>query len=720
MSIFNQIVPGQVINNGINDVSIPEYDVTIATAPLHLPVISGTSPIGGLASEVGTQWVAIKDFAKTFGDILDPETPYYGPIGRLIAALADGGQGTIGFRRLSANNVKARAAVSAFVFRTEQQQYERDAAGRFKYSPEGDRIPIVGETIPGIDIQIKLDDVTGKNPGELEVRTIAAVGEVPETVVYPLYEAMAGVGEDYNRNGFQFGVQNTTSSWRSVSDFVRKTGVFPYQLREFQDTKGGIRTFAKAPASSQEIVPATLFDVTYNKVKYGLDNAFRTFTGTNVNRPQRAVPAPINGSVVYQENIAALCQLMYHLEKPVNDNLVDAGRPGEQYKQMNPFTCQDHTGAPYYACTSSGVMKWDLSGAIKVSGGLSPFVDSTGKLPAGTTAENLPDPFGLLNGLVTPTTVKQGWEITNKLMVSDLTTYVNSSAQKDVTRNRQSIWWDVGFSQEVKDVAIQFLGARKDIFVQQDATIWTPGEANPLDEVYARADMQTTNLRMTPESEKWGTPACRAAINKAEIKLTGEPTGWYFSANIDKAQKYAGYAGADTGRVNVSKAPDTGDNRKITIGYDSTIQFEATDIQADGFSKGHTTLIPWDWNGQVYRPGLPTVHTSPDSVLKDEINVFNCVGIEKISADQWKRVVGDRSLDQDSYEAIMKDSIEEECRNGLGGAVAGIVAETSYATGQVGDLAILNVVVHGYFNKAKYMMEFDLYAHNSNELNSSN
>ena len=720
MSIFNQIVPGQVLNWGINDVSIPEYDVTIATAPLHLPVICGTSPIGGLASEVGTQWVPVKDFTKTFGNLLDVETPYYGPIGQLISSLGAGGQGTIGFRRLSANNVKARAAVSAFVYQTEQQQYERDAAGRFKYSPEGNRIPVAGSTIPGIDIQIKLDDITGKQPGELEVRTVAASGDVPETVVYPLFETLAGVGEQYNRNGFNFGAANNTAAWRSTADFVRKTGVFPYQLKEFTDTAAGVRVYSKTPSGSRESVSATLFDVTSGNVRYGLTNAFKTFTGTNENRPQRAVPAPINSLHVYQDNIASLCQLMYHLESPVNDNLVTVGKPGEGYKQMNPFTCVDHTGAPYYAISSSGVMKWDLTGAVKVSGGLSPFLGNDGKLPEWVTPNVIQDPFNLLAGVETPTTIKQGWEITNKLMVADLTSYVNSSAQKDVTRNRQSIWWDVGFTQEVKDVANEFLGARKDIFVQADATIWIPGEANPLDEVYARADMLTTNLRMTPESEKWGTPATRASINKAEIKLTGEVTGWYFSANIDKANKYAGYAGADTGRVNVSKAPDTGDNRRVTIGYDSTIQFEDTDVQADGFLKGHTTLIPWDWGDQVYRPGLPTVYSNVDSVLKDEINVFNCVGIEKVSADQWKRVVGDRSIDQTGYEAIMKDSIEEQCRTALGGAVQGIVAETSYASGQVGNLAVLNVVVHGYFNKAKYMMEFDLYAHNSNELNGSN
>ncbi|WP_228492986.1 hypothetical protein, partial [Pseudomonas aeruginosa] len=186
---------------------------------------------------------------------------------------------------------------------------------------------------------------------------------------------------------------------------------------------------------------------------------------------------------------------------------VEVGVPGEYYKQMNPFTCTNHNGAPYYAITTSGVIKWDLSGAIKSSGGISPFLDKDGKVPDYVTKPTVNDPFGLLTNTERPLTHLQAWEITNKLMVADLTSYVNGVEMKDTTRNRQSIFWDIGYSQEVKDIAEQFLGARKDILVVADACVWRPGEKNSLEEIYSRAAMITNRLRMTVESEKWGTPA---------------------------------------------------------------------------------------------------------------------------------------------------------------------------------------------------------------------
>lgn len=719
MSIFNEINPGAVENFGMNDVSIPEYDVALATAPLHLPVLHQVTPIGVLASVAGTQWSTTADHIRTWGNVLDHETAFYNPTSRLVAALGAGGQGTIGMRRLSANKVMARVALGAEVYRIEQKDYERDTAGRFKYDADGNRIVVAGKTYPGIDIKIVPLDTTGKEVGNLEVVTRAASGDVPETVVFPLWESLAGVGDAYNQNGFQFGVRDNAINWRTVADFVRKTGVYPYELREFTDLPSGVRSFAQTATNSRETARVTLFDVTLNNIRYNLKNGFGAYTGMTDNRPQRPVPAPFADVFVYDDNLTGLTQLMYSLEKPHNTNLVTSGKPGEQYKQMNPFTCVDHTGAPYYAISRSGVIQWDLTGAVKATGGISPFRDANGNLPDYVTEENIPDPFNLLAGIERPITLKQGWEINNKLMEEDLVTYVASSAQRDVTRNRQSVFWDVGYSQAVKDAAAGFLGARKDIFVFLDATIWTPGEINPLEEVYARGGQLTTTLRLTPESEKWGTQSCRAAVNLVEIRLTGEATGYHFSMNIDLANKFAGFAGSDSGRITVSKSPDHGDNRKVTIGFDPSIVFEDDDVSAENFANGHLTLKPWDWNTQTYRPGLPTVYSNPDSVLKDAMNVVNAISIEKISADQWKRVVGDTTIDRENYASIMKDSIEEECRNAVGGMVQNIVATVSFQEGTLGSRAKLAVRVDAYFNKARYMMEFDLFAYNSQDLASA-
>lgn len=715
MTVFTRINPGSVDNGGIADRSIPEYLFSPVSAPLHLPVVHVVTPKGPLASQKGTIWVSPSNFAAVFGDIFDPASPLYNPTSVLVQALGAGSQATIGVRRLSVNEQVARVALSAYVQKVEVPDYERDSAGRFKRDADGNRIPVPGKTFQGLNIEIKVDELAATTePGKLTVRTVAASGDVPETVIYPILEALAGVGDEYNRSGLNLGVRGDTATWRSTAEFVRNTGVFPFDLRQFTDTKGE-RVYSKT-TTGRDSAKFTLFQTKANNVIYSLARGFGAFTGTNENRPTTAVPAPFNDLITYDENIDTLCQLMYVVEKDNNTSLVEVGDEYNWYKQMNPFTCVNHNGAPYYAITTSNVVQWDMTGAVKATGGVHPLYDKDGKLPDYVTTPTVNDPFGLLAGLARPISPDQGWQINNRLMLADLTRYVNGIEMKDVTRNRQSLFWDVGYTQEVKEVAAQMLGQRKDILVIPCGTVWTPGAMNPLEEVYSRAATLTNLLRMTPESEKWGTPACRAAVNIIEAKVINEVNGWYFSGNIDLAYAFARFAGRNNGMISAPMSPDHGDNRILSLMHSPNIVFEDDDVSTENFSNGHLTLKPWDWNTQVYRPGLPTVYSNVDSVLKDLVTPFLCVCMEKIAADQWKLVVGDTTISAENYAAVMKDNIESKCRTAVGGMVSSITANTFYQAGLPGSRAKLSVELHVYFNKAKYMMEFDLFAYNQQDL----
>ena len=716
MTAFSNIVPGAVDNGGINDQSIPAYAISIPTAPLHLPVVHVVTPKGKLASQAGTQWIAPGAFKQVFGDIFDEKSPFYNPTSVLISALAAGGQATIGVRRLSANEELSRVAISAYVKKVMIQDYERDSAGRFKYDVDGQRIPVPGVTYQGLEISVQPDaDASTTTAGELTVRHITASGEEPEMMIIPLWEGIAGVGDEYNRSGLSMGVRSDPLTWRSISEFVRTTGVFPFDLRQFTDAVNGERVYAKT-ASRQDTAKFTLFPTEMNKVQYSLKYGFGQFTGTNANRPTTAIPAPFNDLIVYEDNIDMLCQMMYSVEKDVNDSLVEVGGEENFYKQMNPLTCTNHNGAPYYAIAASSAIKWDLSGSVKASGGISPLRGKDGKLPTYVTTPVVNDPFGLLTGVERPISHQQGWEINNKLMVADLTNYVNGPDMKDTTRNKQSVFWDVGYTQEVKELAVQMLGARKDIIVIPCGTVWVPGKPDSAETIYSRAATMTSLLRMTPESEKWGTPSTRASVNLNQLKYINEKTGWYFSGNIDLAAKFAGFAGSASGMISVPMSPDHGDNRIVSLMHSPTVTFEEDDVAAENFNNGHISLRPYDWNDQVYRPGLPTVYTVADSVLKDLLTPFLCVCMEKISAEQWKLVCGDTTITQENYSAIMKDNIERKCRAAVGGMVSQIVAETSFQEGVPGSRAKLSVTLKGWFNKARYMMEFDLFAYNSQDL----
>jgi hypothetical protein len=716
MTSLTSIIPGKVDNRGIKDDSIPEYTPVQVTRPLHCPVIHGVFPKGKLASEVGTVWLQTKDIAAVFGDINDPDSSYYGPTSVLIQRLIAGGQASVGIRRLSANNAMARTAVSAFVQKIKVPDFERDMAGNFVRDQDGNKIPVPGKEFDGLSIEIKLDpDAKTKAVGNLTRRSIAgATEDDPVTEVFPIYDGMAGVGDLYNDSGMNFGVSPTAFQFGEVAKFVKATGVFPFNLKTFRDNKAGKRIYAKTQRG-RESVEATLFDTLYLSTRYNLKLAFGEYTGTNANRKVVPIPAPYSGVHVYQQSIDALCQALYAVEKPNNTSLVEVlnVRP---YKQMNPFTAQNHSGIPYYAVTVKDTTTWDMTYAVKASGGINPFYDNEGKLPDYLVREPVDDPFNLLGDAEQPLTRGEAWQINNALIAEDMEGYVSGIEQSNVTRNRQSVFWDVGYSQDVKDTAIRLLAARKDIIVMPCATIYEPSKANALAQVYSRSVQLNNMTRMYPESEYWGTPSCRASINLIEALAIDELTGDYFSGNLDLAYAFAQFAGNDQGVIVPSKSPGHADNRILRTMHSPNIEFESDVQSADNFERGCITLRPYDSGDRLFRPALVTIYSNVDSVLKDLITNFICVCIEKICQDCWNYVCGDTNYSANNYVSLFKDRAERECRDRVGALARNIRVEPGYFEGTVGSKAIMQTQVHAYFNKAKYMMTMDLFAHNEEEL----
>jgi len=704
MTTTTSVVPGKVLNNGIRDISIPDYQAVSPSTPIHLPVVHMVTPKG----ELGTQFVPLSQITSRFGNLFKDNSLYYNPNAVLLKQLALGGQARTGLRRLTANTKVARIPLSAYVQKKSMPTYERDSTGQFKIDKDGNRIPL--GTQEKLFISIKIDDTAAAtNPGELKARTIAGATEAdPETHVLPLFELPAGVGDAYNKNGINFGVYGTNLNWQNIAKFVANTGVYPFNLRMFETTDAGIRAYSNT-VNGGDTAQLTLFDAEYNDTKYSLKRGVQAFTGRITSDTDELRPTPFKEPIVYQDNIELLAQMMYAVEKPLNTNLIDNG--AYSYRQMNPFTCQDHTGVPYFGAETDVVVQWDMSFAIQAQFGISPFLDDDGKVPSYITQTKLPDPFNILGNAVQPMTQAQAWEINDKLTLADLTVYIASSEQQNVMINRQSIWWDVGYSMEVKEKAAELLGVRKDIYVAFCGSVWTPGSYNEVADIYSRVTQITSIARLFPESEKWGTASCRFSVNKIEAIPNSEDNDWPMSGNLDLAQKWAQAGGNEEGIFKVSMSPDHGDYRIMDTMHSPNITFEEDLISANGLLMGAITLRPYD-SGRFFRPALPTGYaTSIDSVIKDQVPVMICIAIEKIAQSKWGLVCSDTTLSEENYAALVKDAIERDVRDNLGGYVRCNVVVQPVENVQGGE-AVMKVVAYCGFNKAKYMMEFDLFADN--------
>ena len=707
---FTAIVPGQVRNQGIGDDSRAIVVPQLATYPCTFPVLGMVTPKGPL----GQKYINMGDLGDIYGDVQDTDGPYYNPIAALIHSLSSGGQAALGMRRLTANKEIARVAVGVRVEAGAIQQYKRDAAQQFILDESGARVPVeAGETqtYQGFKLTPMLMDTTGiEYKGLKPIVGEAAEGE-PGFTIYPLYELPAGIGDIYNRCGHYAGL-SSAADFQSIASFVSEYGVFPFTLKLYEKTVQGVPVVSKTLVNTEEAT-FTLFDMKAKGVRYNMKEAIGAYTGATANRPMTPRPAPFYEAHVYVESIEAMAKALFAAEetaKPENLVYLEGVAP---YKQINPLTAVNHEGVPYYAIEIDAPTRlFNMGAQLDASGGVSPFLTKDKRAPEGVTFSRQYN-FDPANGPVEELNRQDAWAVTQALYLADVMAYRKSLEMSDWTRNRQSIIFDVGFNTDIVEELIQLHATRKDQIAIFASAEWL--KKATIAEHYSRQTFITNRLRLIPESEKYGTPACRASIAMWNCAKINEESGEEFSHVLDIAYAFALLGGNAQGQLIKSNSPDHADNRLLRTMFNPTVDLENDPLAAANFDNGAITLRPYNQE-QLYRPALPTVYPHSDSVLKDLTTNFTAVNVEKIIADTWTLVSGDTTITAEEYAATVKDRAETECRKRLGSMFEDLVVEPTYNEGAADARSVLYVTGYVYFRKGKYMMDMSLVARNEQDL----
>ncbi|UPT54000.1 putative tail sheath protein [Vibrio phage phiKT1019] len=705
---FTAIVPGQVRNQGIGDDSRPIVSPQLATYPCNFPVIGMVTPKGPL----GQKYINTGSLGDIYGDVQDTDGPYYNPIAALIHSLSSGGQASLGMRRLTANTELARVAVGVKVVEADIQQYKRDASKHFILDESGARIPVDSgtTTYQGRKITPMLLDISNTEYKGLKPITGEGAEGEPGFTIYPLYELPAGIGDVYNRMGHYAGLSGSADFAR-IAEFVNQFGVFPFNMKLYEKSIYGTPVIAKTLNNTEEVT-FTLFDTRANNVRYGVKEAIGAYTGATANRPMTPRPAPFYEAHVYHESIEALAKDLFAVEEAtMMDNLVYL-EGVKSYKQINPLTAVNHEGIPYYAIEVDAPTRlFNMGAQLDATGGISPFLTKELQPPEGVTLSREYN-FDATKGQVEELNRKDAWAVTQALVLADLMKYRKSLEILDWTRNRQSIIFDVGFNSDIVDEQIQLLATRKDHAAVFASSEWLKNAT--IEEHYSRQTYITNRLRLIPESEKYGTPSCRAMIAMWEMNKINEESGERFSHVLDIAYAMALFGGNAQGQLLKANSPDHANNRLLRTMYDPTVDIEADPNAANNFDNGACSLRPYNQE-QLYRPALPTIYPHHDSVLKDWVNVFTAISVEKIIQDTWTLVSGDTTITADEYAAIVKDRAETKCRKDLGTMFEDLVVEPTYNEGAADSRSVLYVTGYVSFRKGKYMMDMSLIARNEQD-----
>ncbi|QDJ97423.1 hypothetical protein D6_0264 [Aeromonas phage D6] len=730
MSTTTKLVPGKVHQNGI--VSRENLTPTnpIISSPAHFPDFACVTPRG----PIGRATVAMSGFSEKFGDIQDPNGPYYNPVAVAIGVLGKAGQASFSFRRLTANEEHARVIMGVILFEGQDvPNYERNAAGGYEFDDAGK--PIVDKTTPTVKGVVGFPAILKASPdtpvgkaNSFEVNAVAG-GTLPDDAkgkFYPLFELVGGVGDAYNAMYAAFGNPSFTD-WTEVARFVITYGAFPFVMNIGERLDNGMRIPATTVSGTPD-AQFTLYNMAdNNNVRYGVQVALDRFTGRDVNRPVQERPAPFTDAFVYNTNIDTVCAALYKAEYVdgvgVAPEVLSNKLPVRAI--MNPFSFVDHNGNPYHHVVFGGNTKFpgdklevsrvSMNHYFQASGGVDPYALANGDYPAAPDSwiEAVDGPWVTKSGTDELVSHKQFWAMNQILIEGYLTSYRGSLDVKDVIRNRTSFMWDLGYNDAIKDLLISFLGKRKDIIVVPCATEYLVNKSQ--EQLYSTREALHTKIAMIPESETFQSHACRSAINLWTGRVIDEPTFSQFSLNIETMYAFAIAGGGEDGKVYANLMPDNEGNRTLRVMHDPLVQFEDDDPAANNLIQGSITVTPLN-TSQFCRPALPTVYNSTESVLKDLPNVWACICVEKILQDEWIKISGNTQLRREGYIARLKDAAEARIREQLGAVIVNYSVDPTFREDSPNAKSVMFTTTRLWFSKGVYMMDSTLEAYNEDSL----
>lgn len=229
--------------------------------------------------------------------------------------------------------------------------------------------------------------------------------------------------------------------------------------------------------------------------------------------------------------------------------------------------------------------------------------------------------------------------------------------------------WDSGFSVNTKLSMANIIGVRHDVFpifttfTQYGATNsateqlevssdWEYKAALDEDTENAVGEQLLQRIKMTPESEYFGTPAFRAMIFGQSGQLLSSVYQREMPISIQYAVAMARFAGASNGRWRRERNPNVGDNKKITMFRSVSNTFASPTQQDRAWGACINKARDYDTSSYFW-PALTTVYEDKTSVMFNPNMAWAANTMYKICYWAWRDFVGD---DSRSGDQLVKDS----------------------------------------------------------------
>lgn len=620
--MVQQIVNGAplVVEYGTQDLStvpLPREQIAI---PQHLPKFFFFASQGPETEELMTG----AELLKTYGaDSFDIRSKFFNHQTLFaLAAIANGN--AIMAKRIVPEDAGPEANITLWldVLPTTVDTYLRNPDGSIQTDIGGD--PVLDETTGAVDgFKVKFV-VTNYN----SVSTLAAgfgqatqaVGDQsdPDTLVqstrYPILQLkLSSKGANGNFAGIRLSAPTSKSVTTMPTKMMETYKAYPYFINVIkkpnvnsspkvvetlfgeQGLTGTFKADVIDPVTDKELYLGDIFLDSYRNLE-------------DVRYPK--LYGDFGDIHVYQDNIDTLVGMFHQKETPfIDSSFYDFTDSVNDKHLFNFISGVSSNGAPYqsfvFAEANNSVRLTPLTN-VYAAGGTDGTVDNASFATAvGIYMDRYLDP-------------------NDELM--------------DIAKHVESIIYDSGFPLETKKKLCNFIALRKDTFVIL-GTHTDDGPELTASEEYSLGISLRTQLRLTPESEYFGTSVMRGLVMGRSGKIRGSKWKKPTSAAYEVLVKSSKYMGASNGRWKNGSNFDGAPGSIIDTMFDFNIEWVSNAVRNRNWDVGLNYVLRYD-HKSFFLPALKTVYDDDTSVLNSYLTAMAIGYLNKVGHAAWREFSG--------------------------------------------------------------------------------
>lgn len=630
---------------GVQDLSARELPAEIAFSPIHMAFV----PLYTQRGPEGPSQVVGSARTKVYGSESFNLRGKYSTHGTILSNVLDNqANPQIVYRMRPADAPDpATSRLSLEVVEAEVPIYERDAGGAYRVDSAGNPIP-TGNTVDGYILRW----VEGEAVGGVG-QAVSSVGELVSgnnaSTRYPIYDdRVSSFGKYGNNVGRRLWAATAKTNPAVDSDVVASEGTALFRIafveRETEDATPQITNslsdepyveFSFKPGAMNRKIEADMF------IDDRVLKMYRRVDSTSSATP---VYGPVDRIHVYHAYVSEILKKLYAAE---------CAYTGEEVVEDSEYLINfldglDVDGNPYHTILVQGALD---QGAVAMTSTTTHYSQGGGD---GTMTE------AGYNQQVG--TLMTGFE-TNEFDLMDMAKYPITTI------------WDTGFPLDIKKRLLIPMGLRKDVTVILSTQSISDPPNSRSEESSIAVALRAAALQY-PESDYYGTKACRAAIIGHCGAYINDSITKVIPMTIDLASKVAAYMGSSTATMLNARAFDRYPNNVVALLKDVNITYKSTGVRNIDWANGLCWVQQLDAR-TVFYPGLQTVYDDDTSVLNSLITVLIVAYCEKVVVQTWKQLTGRSDLTKEQFIERSNQLIAEGVRNRFDGRVV-IEPDTYY------------------------------------------